>query len=78
MGNLLGRPDEVESSASTFGGSRFVQLSYGRMCRWCPPQASNLHALRHETLDLARLPISPGGRMKVVVPENFEISTVGL
>ena len=53
---------------------RLVRVMTGE--GWCPGQGSNLHALRHEILSLACLPIPPPGHRwgcrQTVVQSDFE------
>ena len=44
---------------------------------WCGREESNLHALRHQILSLACLPVPPRP-LKVVRPPGFEPGTYGL
>ena len=45
------------------------------LCKWCPREDSNLHALRRYHLKVVRLPISPPGHCMVYYKTIFRFSS---
>src|SRR5262249_1425620 len=61
--DLLGRNDDLELPLQPFGiGLNYLHGKLARPSIWCGRRDLNPHDLRHQNLNLARLPISPRPR----------------